>query len=409
MKLEEEVPVSVEALQGLKYFRVLRPLLESLHDAGTARDHAGNRTLHFDQYCALVLLMLFNPTIRSLRSIQQASLLEKVQETLGVSRTSLGSLSESSHVFDPDLMLPIMGKLAQKLRPAGHDPRLKDLHYMVTAVDGTITKALPRLAEAMWLRTKDGKPQHAWRLHTHFDVERFVPTRMDRTDARNKGASNEKAMLRRRLLPDHCYVMDRGYAHFALFNAMVAVQSSYVCRLRDNSHFEDVEERPLTDADRAAGVLRDTIVHLGLGSKAPARPDHPVRLVVVHTTPHVKRGGRKGKTAGAASNGRLLIATNLLDVPAEIIALIYRYRWTIAIFFRFFKQILGCRHLLSAYPNGIAIQAYCAIIACMLLNLWTGRKPTLRTYEMFCLYFQGWASEAEVAAHLERLKKLDAR
>ena len=43
----------------------------------------------------------------------------------------------------------------------------------------------------------------------------------------------------------------------------------------------------------------------------------------------------------------LRIATNLLDVPAEIIALIYQYRWTIEIFFRFFKHVLGCRHLIS--------------------------------------------------------------
>ena len=128
-------------------------------------------------------------------------------------------------------------------------------------------------------------------------------------------------------------------------------------------------------------------------------------ISAVAVEPHVKRGGRKGKTSGPASNGRLLIATNLLDVPAEIVALIYRYRLTIEIFFRFFKRILGCRHLLSAYPNGIAIQAYCAIIACMLLNLWTGCKPTLRIYELFCFYFQGWVTDDELFTQLEKLTK----
>ena len=67
------------------------------------------------------------------------------------------------------------------------------------------------------------------------------------------------------------------------------------------------------------------------------------------------------------------------------------YRWTIEVFFRFFKHVLGCRHLLSHDPVGIQIQTYCAIIACMLINLWTGRKPTLRTYEMICHYFTGLA------------------
>ncbi len=404
MDAQTAKPLRADMLQGLKYFRLLGPLLHRLHNAGTGRDRACNRRLHFDQYCALVLLMLFNPTLRSLRSLQQAGKLSKVQKDLGVCRTSLGSFSESSHVFDPDLLLPVIQELAGKLKPAGHDPRLKHVHQVLTAVDGTILKALPRLTEAIWLKSKNGQPRHAWRLHTHFEVERYVPTRMERTDALNHGASDEKAVLRRQLEPDHCYVLDRGYAQFTLFNAIVAVGSSYVCRVKDNSSFHVLEKRPLSDEARAAGVIQDDLVQLGIASKAKWRPNHPTRLVVIETQPHVKRGGRKGKTAGPPSSGRLLIATNLLEVPAEVIALIYRYRWTIEIFFRFFKQILGCRHLLSAYPHGIAIQAYCAIIACMLFNLWTGRKPTLRTYEMICLYFQGWASEEELLAHLENLK-----
>ena len=80
--------------------------------------------------------------------------------------------------------------------------------------------------------------------------------------------------------------MDRGYAKFALFNAIVKHDSSYVCRLRDNSVYEIAEERPLTDADRAVNVLSDQIVHIGLSAKAGNRPDHPVRLVIVKVTPH---------------------------------------------------------------------------------------------------------------------------
>ena len=91
-------------------------------------------------------------------------------------------------------------------------------------------------------------------------------------------------------------------------------------------------------------------------------------------------------------------------MPAEIIADLYRHRWSIELFFRFFKHVLGCRHLLSTSRAGIEIQTYVAIIACLLLALWTGGKPTLRTYEMVCLYLQGWADEEELLAHLEKLK-----
>src|SRR5262249_11233489 len=161
--------------------------------------------------------------------------------------------------------------------------------------------------------------------------------RIDGTNPAGRDHSDEKDVLRQHLQADHCYVMDRWFGQFGLFNDIADAQSSYVCRIRDNSNFEVAEERLLSDAARAAGVVPDAVVRLGMGSKPKARPHHPVRLVVVAVQPHEKRGGRKGKTAGPASNGRLLIATNLLDVPAEIIALLYRSRWTIEIFFRFFK------------------------------------------------------------------------
>lgn len=76
----------------------------------------------------------------------------------------------------------------------------------------------------------------------------------------------------------------------------------------------------------------------------------------------------------------------------------------IELFFRFFKHVLGCRHLLSTSPEGVEIQTYCAIIACLLLALWTDGRPTLRTHEMICLYLQGWADEDELIAHLKKLK-----
>ena len=89
-----------EDITGLKYFDKLQPLLGRLHEVGCQRDKAGNRQLHMDEYCMLVLLFLFNPVVRSLRAIQQASELRKVQRKLGCLRASLGSLSEATEVFE---------------------------------------------------------------------------------------------------------------------------------------------------------------------------------------------------------------------------------------------------------------------------------------------------------------------
>jgi len=393
-------------ITGLKYFDKLAPLLARLHDVGCGRDKAGNRRLHFDQYGMLILLYLFNPIVTSLRGIQQASELAKVQKKLGCQRAALGSLSEAAGVFDAEFLKEIIAELGEEVQPLGRDSRLKDIQYTMTLVDGTLIAALPKVMEASWLKANTGSGLVKWRLHAHFEVDRYVPTRIDVTP-NGGGCYDERAVLKDSIQSDHLYVMDRGYAKFALFNQIVSAHSSYVCRLRDNSTYEVVETREITQPDLAAGVLSDQIVHFSNG-KTDARPDHPLRLVCIQGSPHTSRGKYRGGSTGPDSDGILRIATNLLDVPAEIIGLIFRYRWAIEIFFRFFKHILGCRHLLSHSKNGIEIQTYCAIIACLLISLWTGRKPTLRTYEMICFYFCGMASEEELLAHIAKLQKHDA-
>jgi IS4 transposase len=99
-----------------------------------------------------------------------------------------------------------------------------------------------------------------------------------------------------------------------------------------------------------------------------------------------------------------LLATNLLSLPAETIALLFSLRWQIELFFRWFKCVLGCNHLVALSKNGLTIQIYCALIASLLVTLWTGRKPTKRTFEMITLHFMGWASDEELEQHIEKLK-----
>jgi hypothetical protein len=321
-----------------------------------------------------------------------------------VGRTSLGSLSEATDVFDPERLTGIISRLAaqaQPIRQVGGKP----LQQVLTAVDGSVVNTLASIAQAAYHRDKQGKTHCGWRFHTHFEIDRSIPVRMDVTTAKNGGKTEEKDQLRQHLEKDRCYVMDRWYGAFGLWNDIVAAKSSYVCRVRDNINLDHVvEQRPVSAAAQQQGLLGDRVVTLGKNWSKRAQPDHPVRVVLIKVQPHQRTGGRRGGSAGPASDGILRLATNLLDVPAEIIADIYQHRWLIELFFRFFKHLLGCRHLLSTDAVGIQIQAYCAIIACLLIHLWTGGKPTLRTYEMICFYLQGWADLGEVRAPLAALK-----
>src|SRR4030042_3361651 len=128
--------ITAADITGLKYFERLSPLLERLHAVGCERDTAGNRELHYDELCLFLLLGLFNPVVDALSGIQQASELEKVQKRLNVRRASLGSLSEASRVFDPELLKPILEELGGDLQPLGRDPRLGGQRNNLTLAAG---------------------------------------------------------------------------------------------------------------------------------------------------------------------------------------------------------------------------------------------------------------------------------
>jgi hypothetical protein len=221
-------------ITGLKFFDKLAPLLARLHNDGCQRDRAGNRQLHFDQYCMLTLLYLFNPIVTSLRGIQQASELKNVQRKLGCPRASLGSLSEATSVFDAERLKEIITELGDQLQPLSQDIRLQDIKQTITLVDGSLIAALPNIMEASCRKAKTGKGMVKWRLHTHFEILRGVPTRID-VRPHGGGENDERAVLETVIEGDRLYVVDRGYQKFTLFNKIVAANSSYVCRLRDNS------------------------------------------------------------------------------------------------------------------------------------------------------------------------------
>jgi hypothetical protein len=380
-------------LVGFKYFKMLSGLLERLHEAGCQRDRAHNRILHMDQHVSLLLLYMFNPICTSLRALQQASELEKVQRILGCARASLGSLSESARVFDSDLLKEIIEELSDHLPNVSKIPGFDENKGILTAVDGTLVEAVAKMAWATWRSDRNGI-----KIHTQFEILKGVPVEMDVTDAN----TSEKKVLGLTLQSNRIYVVDRGYAKYGLLGEILKAKSSFVCRIRDNAVWQEIQDNPLSENARDAGIVLDKMVTLGDKTKDSLTP---IRLIAVTCTPHIKQHhtGRGGPEQGDL----LWIATDRFDLDAETIAIIYKRRWTIEIFFRFFKHVLGCRHLLSYNQNGIELQVYAAIIACMLISLWTGKKPTLRTYEMICWYFSGMASEDELLAHIARLQKQD--
>jgi hypothetical protein len=375
-------PIDARKLQGFKYFSMLDELFKRLRFVGTERDKAGNRQLFYDQYASLLLLYYFNPTLTGLRSIQEFSTLERVQKILSVRPTALGSLSEAAGVFDPQALEPIIAELAARAgtspdaMPSAKEAALAGL----IAVDGSLLRALPKMAWAVW----QDSTHRAVKMHVAFSVFAGVPVKVTVTE----GNGSEREQWRRLVKPGGFYVVDRGYADYSLLRDLDERKCRFIVRLQENSVYEIERENPLTAEDRKAGVVRDvTIRRLGT-AKHNSLLERPLRIVVVN-------GSEPGQV--------WVLATNDLELSAELVAIAYRYRWQIELFFRWLKCVIGCRHLLSEKPGGVELQVYLAVIAALLIGLWAGKKPTKRTYEMICHYLSGWATLEELERHLQKL------
>ena len=220
--------VRAKELEGFKYLALLEPFLERLHKVGTERDVAGNRDLHFDQYRFLFLLYFFSPIVTSLRGLQQATDVKKVQKRLGISRISLGSMSEASRVFDAEALQGVITELVERALPLAEAADLKSLEGL-TAVDGSLLPALPRMAWALWV----DETHRAAKMHLAFEVLRGVPVKVSVTE----GNGSEKNELRKMLQAGRLYLVDRGNAEYQLFQEIIDAQSSFVGRIRNDANW----------------------------------------------------------------------------------------------------------------------------------------------------------------------------
>ncbi|MGZ8900219.1 MAG: IS4 family transposase, partial [Limisphaerales bacterium] len=334
------------------------------------------RTLGYAEYLSLFLFGVFNSVVGTMRQLCAITELEKVQQTIGGGRVNLGSFSAAQHVIDPDLLKQVFERLVERLPREGKaDARLR--HLELIAQDGSLWSALPRMTWAEYGVGRHGQAKGV-RLHLRFNILKDGPE--DALITPGKGC--ETSALREMLLPGQTNVGDRFYGHdYKLFAQIDAAKAFFVFRLHDRAVIHSEEELSITAEDAAAGVVRHAWVHLGATEKLRSMR---VRLVEIQK-----------------DNQRLLLVTNLPPEqnPAGLIGLIYHRRWSIELYFRWIKCILGTRHFFAETHAGVSIQIYLALIASLLLQLFTGTRPNKRVMEFLQMYFAGWATAEE----LERL------
>jgi len=382
-------PVLPEQVTGRDYVRTLQGFLDRLR---AAYDHP-NRVLHYDTVVVAYLLAFFNPALRSLRCIEDASRLPGVNRFLDVDAVCKSTLSDANALFDPDLLLPLIADLRRRLpNLAQQDAELARLLERIVAVDGSFFRLAADVAWAVHSSNqyRPGPGMGTCRLNCQFCLGNGgtpVGVSVNGSDGVGEGTAAAKFVE-----PGQIYLFDSGVVSFGYLNAILGAGSNFLCNLAAGVKFAAERELPLTDADRAAGVIGDRVGRLA-GSDTRDPPDAAVREVVV------------AYTARDGTSKTLRLLTDLLDLPARVVAELYRYRWQIELFFRWLKVHAHFRHLTSHSRTGVTLSFYVAVIAAMLMCLRTQKPLSKYGYNLLSMVAAGLGDLDDCLPILERRER----
>jgi len=254
------------------------------------------------------------------------------------------TLAEANEQRDWRLWEDLAKHLMRKARTlyAGEDLGL-ELENTVYALDSTtIDLSLTLFPWTAFRRTKAGI-----KMHTQVDLRGPIPTCIHITHARQHDVRWLDELV---FEPGAFYVIDRGYMDFKRLNLIACAGAFFVTRAKDNLRFSRQRSLPV---DVPAGVRSDQI---GKPTLAKARAAFPTLL-------------RKVRYFDQATQRHLVFLTNHLGIPALTVALIYRLRWRIELFFRWIKGHLRIKHYYGTSPNAVKTQIWIAITVYLMVAI----------------------------------------
>jgi hypothetical protein len=330
-------------------------------------DAHGNQRLHLRGMLGTLLAAAFEPATRSLRTIDDLSLYPSVRAVSGVDRVARSTLSDAMAKFDPELLRPMFAALAQQLPMLKrHDPQTADVVGRLVAADGSWFNLAGEVVHAIECRRGNtGRVQSRVRLNLQLDVDSFLPVDCD---VSGKGDGSEAQAFIRRLMPGCVYLADRNFVHFAFMNAIIEKESNFVVRWKKGVNFDVHASCCLTDTDRMHDVCLDQTGRLpGPTSAGNTDARSCTSKPPTQTLRRVSVWDQNNKCL-------VMLLTDLLDVPAYVIGVLYRMRWQIELFLRWLKVLASFSHLISQSPRGITMQFYVAVLMTLMIHVQAGHR-----------------------------------
>ena len=233
--------------------------------------------------------------------------------------------------------------IARARRLYANEPLDVELEQTVYALDSTTIDLC--LSLFPWARFRSTKA--AVKLHTLLDLRGPIPTLISISEGKQ---ANVRVLDELIPEPGAFYVIDRGYLDFGRLYGFVLVGAFFVTRTKAGVQLNRLESRLV---DKSTGVRSDHIVWLSLPQSVAHYPDRLRRVTY--------RDPEDGKV--------LVFLTNNFDLPAIIIAQLYKCRWQVELFFKWIKQNLRIKHFFGTTDNAVKTPVWIAICVYVLVAI----------------------------------------
>jgi len=254
------------------------------------------------------------------------------------------TLADANEQRDWRIWEDLAKSLMRKARPlyAGEDLGL-DLDNTIYALDPTtIDLSLTLFPWADFRQTKAGI-----KVHTQIDLRGPIPTCIQITGARQGDVGWLDSLL---FEAGAFYLVDRGYMDFARLILIANAGAFFVTRAKSNLKFTRHYSKPV---DRFTGLRSD---HVGKPTLEKSRTSFPAHL-------------RRVKYYDSETAKEFVFLTNNLEIPALTVAMLYKMRWRIELFFRWIKGHLRIKHYYGTSPNAVKTQIWIAISTYLIIAI----------------------------------------
>lgn len=231
------------------------------------------------------------------------------------------------------------------------DSRKKNnLESRLFLMDSTTITLFTDIMKAAGCPAADGRKKGGAKAHVLLNAQQDIPILVRLTAS----ARNDRTFMPDvQLPPGSILVFDKGYHHFARWEQWDKQKINWITRLIDREAVEVLEDKVVSDEQKARGVCADQLIILGKGTNK-----NTLRIKV-----------RLIKYYDAASQKIFYFLTNNNKFKASTIAGLYRKRWQIELFFKRFKQHNPLKYFLGDNENAVKIQIWCAFIADLLVKV----------------------------------------